>query len=476
MRTFLILTTFFATSLFAAGHDLTTPPPAANQIRPVVTGNGSGFTAAWIEQALSQYRVVSSAVNANGEPIEGSVAAVDQPPIASMAIAHSPSDTLVVWTADDKLFAERLSPSGASLSTTLVTFGNGYLSDVAVAWNGSRYFVVGSNGVQLLGAFVALDGSSTTPRPFFSEPFFNGQRPEELAVIPDVAWDGQQFIVVFGELSNRICPVLCPAPDPDRFNVMRLSANGDALDTSPVVITGSHLRAHVASSGAEALIALDSYREVSTVVVHTNGGLTLDAETPVFRWFSDVVSDVVWDSAMFRVGWRYGGGNASWIGAVQVTRLGQPFDYRVTAAGTLPSAWWGRPSIAVNEAGSTAFVVSEGAAGPSSLMRGRLYLASELAPIPPPPAAPRNVVSYFGGTTAMIAWQSDPAAGFVIERSFNSGKDWNFVQTVPGDARTAAVYATAGYQVRIRAFGPGGFSEGTVTSIGSMPRRRAARP
>jgi len=42
----LILTTLIASSLFAAGHDLATAPPTANQLLPVVTGNGAGFTAA----------------------------------------------------------------------------------------------------------------------------------------------------------------------------------------------------------------------------------------------------------------------------------------------------------------------------------------------------------------------------------------------------------------------------------------------
>src|SRR4051794_1922097 len=119
MRTpLLILTLLFSSSLFAAGHDLTPLPPSANQIRSVVTGNGSGFTAAWIEQALGRNTVVSSVVNANGEPIEGGSAAVDSKSVSSMAIAHSPSDTLIAWiAADGNLFAERLSPSGMPLGT-----------------------------------------------------------------------------------------------------------------------------------------------------------------------------------------------------------------------------------------------------------------------------------------------------------------------------------------------------------------------
>jgi len=139
-----------------------------------------------------------------------------------MAIAHSPSDALVVWTAaDGNLFAERLSPSGMPLSTTLVTFGNDYLSDVAVAWNGSRYFVVWSNSVQLLGAFVATDGSSTPPRAFFNEPFFGQQPHRRSSQWPRISLgtaSTSSSCLVNGEL--RLQRPL-PGTNPDQFRVMR---------------------------------------------------------------------------------------------------------------------------------------------------------------------------------------------------------------------------------------------------------------
>jgi hypothetical protein len=262
---------------------------------------------------------------------------------------------------------------------------------------------------------------------------------------------------------------------------MRVSADGDAIDSSPLAITGTYLRAHVASSGAESLIALDRFGQVSTIIAHDEGGLTLESETPLFRWFSDVSSAVVWDGGAYTVGWRYVGGEAdpSWLGAAHVTGSGLPFDYRFAATGVpLPyggTVSWGRPSIAVNEAGITAFAISE-ATAPSSLVRARLYLDSELAPMPALPHAPRNVVSYFGGNTARIDWQSETATGFVVEWSLDFGKTWAFFKTVAGDARTTNVFAYVGNQFRVRAFGPGGVSEGTSTSIGSMQRRHAERP
>ena len=67
------------------------------------------------------------------------------------------------------------------------------------------------------------------------------------------------------------------------------------------------------------------------------------------------------------------------------------------------------------------------------------------------------------------------ASGFLIERSVDFGKSWAAVATVPADARTVTVNAKVGDQFRVRAFGPGGLSDGPITSIGSMQRRRAER-
>jgi hypothetical protein len=498
----LIVATLFSVSLLAAGHDLKALP--SNPILPVVTGNGSGFTAAWSESVLNAFIVASSLVDAYGNSIENRSTAVDSTRALSLAIAHSPSDALVAWVAwtqfDSDVFAERLSPSGVPMGPIHVAFAKGHTSDVAVSWNGSRYFLVWSNGAQLLGAFIAPDGSSTTPRPLFSEPPFCGGPPEDSVVVPDVAWDGQHFIVVFGEQWATNCYGLepCPAGSPHQFRVMRISADGVPLDLSPLVIPG-HLRAHVASSGAASLIALDSLGGVSAIIAHTEGGLTLDPETPIFLWVSEVSSAVVWDGAMYTVGWRYLGDNRgpSWLGAAKVSRSGLPFDYRFTATGGFTATGdpnsttddliansftvsWGRPAIAVNDAGVTALTISE-LAGPWSF-RARLYFASELAPMPKPPPAPRNVVSSFDGSTARIDWQSDgAAAGFAIDAWYAPGNFWWVYRTAPGDARTITFSTVIGSTsigslFRVRALGPGGVSEGAITSIGSIRRRRAARP
>ncbi|MEA2328986.1 MAG: hypothetical protein QOE68_3945, partial [Thermoanaerobaculia bacterium] len=221
-------------------------------ILPVVTGNRSGFTAAWIEAEQSRNKIVSVVTDA-GEPIGGTGAAIEQTYVRAIAIAHSRSETLIVWIADFKVYAQRLSPSGTPLSTFAVTSGKDFAQDVGVVWDGSRYFVVWSNSYQLVGSFITPDGSSTPPRVFFDEPVVGQGAPDEFALSPNVAWDGRNFIVVFGVAPNIPCTTLCPTRDPDHFRVMRLSPDGDAIDSSPLAIAGPHFRAHVASSGAESL-------------------------------------------------------------------------------------------------------------------------------------------------------------------------------------------------------------------------------
>lgn len=473
MRTpVLILTLFISVSLLAAGHDL---PSSQAQVWPAVTATGSGFMAAWVASGPNGDSVEWRAVNVNGEAIGGAGTAPEKTSYSSIAIAHSPSDAIVVWIADHNIHVQHLSLSGTALSTSAISSGE-RPRDVAVAWNGSRYFVVWATESRVLSALVAPEGTAAPPV-LLNQPFFTEGSLERSPIAPDVAWDGRNFIVVFAEVNNLVCTQLCPGQLPDQHRVMRVSADGKPVDPSPIVIKGSYVRAHVASSGAESLITFDRDYQVSTIVVHDAGSLTLDAETPLFHWASSMSSAVVWDGATYTVGWRYRAPDPgpSWIGAARVTRSGLAFDYRVVATG-LPIyssglLSWG-PSIAVSDAGVTAFVISEGTV---QNRRARLYLASEFAPMPAPPPAPSNVISYFSGETARIAWQlSDTAAGYVIETQVDIGR-WDINAVVPAYLNTATVYTRIGNLLRVCAFGPGGVSEGTTTSIGSMPRRHPAR-
>jgi hypothetical protein len=260
---------------------------------------------------------------------------------------------------------------------------------------------------------------------------------------------------------------------------MRVSASGVAIDAAPVRISGVYSAAHVASSGEESLVVLDRAGGTSSVVVRDEGGtLHLDPVLPLFDWFYGARSDVAWDGTSYVAAVRYTSfpTDGSWLAAIQVSQSGVPLRSLVTpAAGPPDFTFETAPSIAADAAAGTAVAISE-VAPPAYGARARLYLRSEFSPMFAPPPAPRNAVSYFGGTTARIDWQSDGGGnGFLIERSIDFGKSWIPWVMVAADARTIAVNAKVGDFFRVRAFGPGGLSEGTITSIGSMFRRRADR-
>jgi hypothetical protein len=461
----------------------TASPTAVTPVRqsiPVVAGSFDGFDSAWIERSAGKSDVATARAGHDGQPLDGPGLALDETSAFAPAITRGAIDSLIVWAASGNVLATRVTPSGDRLDPTpLLVAPNAYPGQVAVAWNGSRYFVVWSQGNQLTGAFIGSDGVVTTPRPVG-----NQAARETLLAAPDMTWDGRNFVVVFGIAPNYPCNLsACPSPPgPDFFRVMRVSAEGEAVDPVPPRIPGAAIRAHVASSGAESLIALDDYNAISTVVVHDeDGGLGIDPVVPFFQWpVSTVSSDVTWDGGTYVVGWEYltAAGNdptPGWLAAARVTRSGLRTDSFVTPVRepesiTYPESWG--PSIASNDARETALVLSE--TGPeSSIPRGRLYLMTELSAMPAVPPAPRNAVSYFSGNTARIEWQGDDVPGFLIEWSFDFGATWRSVGVVPGSTRSITVGASIGNLYRVSAFGPGGVSQGVVTSIGSQPRRRS---
>jgi hypothetical protein len=469
---FLIL--LFPLSLAAAGHDVSTT--AARQSQPVVTGNGAGFTAAWLEEAGQLRSVVAGRVNHDGDPLDGDGISLDQKPAFSVAIAHSSSESLIVWPANGGLSAARLTLSSVQLDAVPLVITKDPASLPAVAWNGGRYFVVWSSGFQLLGAFVGTDGVVTAPKTFFNQPASD----QNQLFAPDVSWDGKQFVVVFGEAPPGGPPPCTCASFSDHIRVMRVSVTGDAIDAVPVRIPGVHGSAHVASSGTESLIALDAGADTTTMIVREGAnGLQLSPEVPIFHWFYGLSSDVTWDGAVYDVGWRYPitTASAGWLGVTRISRSGSVIGTLFAEAAGPPESLFppAGPSIAANDGGEFGLVTSD-TTSPSSLSKVHLYLTSEFAPMPAAPMPPQNIVSYFTGSKALIEWTSaGEADGFLLEESIDFGQHWFRVDVLAPAVRTVTVPASVGNQFRVSAFGPGGLSGASITSIGSAQRHRASR-
>jgi hypothetical protein len=463
----------------ANGISLRAPAPTAvtpvRQVLPVVAGNGAGFTAAWLERSADSQNAMIGRVNTMGDALDGpgiTLGLQTSPP----AIAQGSFGQLAVWSASGHLVAARLFPSGAVFDAQPIVIGPSIGSN-AVAWSGSRFFVVCTDGRQLFGAFVETDGTTTPPRPL------GIQTPLSGASSVDLAWDGRQFIVVFSETTPGANRCLIPegcGDLPDHISLVRVSADGVAIDTTAVRVPGAHARAHVASSGSESMIALDNDRETSAMIVRDDGaGLQLGPEVPLFRWLNSYGSDIAWNGSQYVVAWRYSlwPAGPGWIGVKTIGQSGVPFASRFTPTAGPPEDFppYSAPSIAANDSGDAAVVISE-IAPASYSARARLYLTSEMAPMPPPPPTPRNVVVYATGTTTIITWQNDGTAlGFETERSDDFGRTW-VRNGVTGDVRNLTVPSSPrGPLYRVSAFGPGGYSEAAVATIGKLERRRAER-
>jgi hypothetical protein len=454
------------------------PITPVRQLYPVVAGNGAGFTTAWVDLSATSQNAVAARVTATGEALDGLGITLGQQ-TSSPVIAHGSSGELMVWSANGHLLATLLSPLGTALDlppTVIAQLPPSPSSgSYSVAWSGGRFLVVWIDGAQLLGAFVGPDGIATAPNALGAQ-----LPPLTLPSEIDLAWDGHQFLLVYGEISlSGTCTEGCVRL-PDHVRLLRISAGGSALDVVPVAIPGIHLRAHVASSGAEFMIALDSHTDTTAMIVRDEGGiLQFGPEITLFHWLNTFGSDVAWTGSLYAVAWQYeySPTEPGWIGVSRISQSGVPFASLFTsttgpAEGGPPLS---TPSVAANDAGDSAVVISE-MAPPYYAARARLYLMSELAPMPAAPRAPRNVVTYGGDNKAVIVWQSDgPQTGFLVERSPDFGKSW-LMSTVTPDIRGVTLLGLPNDTLfRVSAIGPGGFSEPVAAAIGKLERRRAER-
>ncbi|MGH9418709.1 MAG: hypothetical protein ACRD3J_01950, partial [Thermoanaerobaculia bacterium] len=359
-----LLSLFLAIQVNAAGHDVSNASPTTPQLLPVLAANDREFIASWIEQGTAQQAVVAGRIDHEGIPEDGAGITLSNNIGPHPAIARGSSETLMAWSNGEGIFAVRISPSGVLLGSTSIVATFGFAAPVAATWDGSRYFVIWSDHQQqLTGAFVSPDGSVTTPKVFAMA------SATDRVFEPDVAWDGQEFVVTYttGFDASIICSA-CTA-FPDTVHVIGVSDSGTAIDTAPIPIAGTHEHAHVASSGAGILIALDAGGDVSTMQVQDlNGVLQFGDEVPLFHWFDHVSSDLACDGAAYTIYYRYFGtpDGMSWIGTHRVGDSGASFQRRWVAAQSVGSVnlpdWWG-PSVATNVLFETALVVSEVAPG-----------------------------------------------------------------------------------------------------------------
>ncbi|MFH1329390.1 MAG: hypothetical protein ABIJ48_01830 [Actinomycetota bacterium] len=192
----------------------------ADEASPAVASSGTGYLVVWEDlrdEGTSGVDVYGQLLSATGAPIghdfrisDAAGAADEQRP----AVAWNGSEYLVVWedlrkwdTRGADIYGRRVSAAGALLAPGIRMSGPGatdYESEPAIAWSGSEYLVVWRDernsqdrGTDIHGRLVSAAGAPTG-----FDARISGTNATADEAVPDVAWSGSNFLVVWQDSRN----------------------------------------------------------------------------------------------------------------------------------------------------------------------------------------------------------------------------------------------------------------------------------
>jgi hypothetical protein len=441
------------------------------QAQPVLGAGGGSVLAAWTEVGGGEGDVRAAPVSADGQP--GPAAEVASKSVVAREMAWNGVHHLVVHVQGKNVVATRVTADGRIIDDTpllLARYADFIRLEPAVVWAGTRWIVVWAETDRLQSVTVSSDGTRSPVRTLDVHlPLAEGwiRRVSQ----PALAWDGDDVLLAWSEQVSEPCWHLCFNPAAHTF-ATRLTRTGAEHDLRPVDLDVSDAPSlSVASSGTEFLVVAGQHARV----VESGAELRVATRRDLFDW--RVMSDVTWDGTTYAVALRYFGWARTWyLGLLRLDRAGNDAAVRRGTVTLTPNDE-AAPSIAAPVAGDALIGVHEGtvADGVSAVT----YRERDLAPLPPPPGAPRNVqFRTAAGGTLDVSWDApadgDPD-GYVIEQ-FIAGM-WRLMLRVPGNVRQANVsryHDSPSVHVRIRAFGLGGPSAPADQQSG-QPRRRSVR-
>lgn len=457
---------------------------ARQQVWPQLAGDGAGFLMAFVDESTDSgdSHLTAVRLDQNGLAIGPTI---DLGPVQSpfgavftfftrapYSLAFGGRVYLVAWQRANDVVAVRIDRAGNLLDAQpIVLTTQGYLSDQAIAWNGSNFLVLWQNQSAVGGAGGAfLDeggGMSTIPPINFSGYGFS----------PIVQYDGTRFLVAWS-VASVVCTCV---PTPSGIAVMRLASDGTAIDSNPKFFPVRATNFRLASSGQNSMIVSDMYGYVDqSFSVQANSvdasgtEIEMGPAVTLFRWLTPMISNITWDGMEYVATWRYGAADKQWIGRTRFTQ-------QMTAALELsaevgPIKVEDRPAIAAI-APRTSLVAFSEVPFAGSLARIRTQQEWETRLRPPVPPAPLITSAVGTSRATVVTWQMAPVEvdGFVIEASYPFAGTSSILTAVPADARSAVVSPPSSY-VRMRAFNAGGLSEPTASvPITAPPRNRAIR-
>jgi hypothetical protein len=342
------------------GHVPITGTTQAADLDVAAAGDG-GWVTTWEDRYLDD--VVAARLSATGDVLEpGSFVVTTSADFQQGgAIAWNGSTYLAGWQRDQEdglpLLAGRLDPDGVPLDGVGFRF-NGYFSEQAVppalSWNGESFLAVWSDSFSLLGNRVDGDGGVLD-----GEGFVIARGPS-LQHNPAVAWDGANWLVAWEDR----------ATGQRHINAARVGPDGTVLDTEPIPIAAADFPQtdpDVAWNGQQFLVVWKDERpgrdsEISGVRVSTEGLVLDTAPIAITSDRADQVTPAVASNGSeWMVVWgdRGSGANLDVFGS-RIAQDGAVLDPRgiPIAVGSqeqrLPDvAWDGRSSVVVWEAGET---------------------------------------------------------------------------------------------------------------------------
>src|SRR5262245_12841361 len=126
---------------------------------PYMASDGVDFFAVWTEKSNLGNRVLATRVSRLHQVIDQSPLVVASG--AVYAVKYGAFQYLVLWKeSGGALRATRVSQTGIKMDDTPITLdANPFTSAPALTFDGQRFFVVWISGLDLVGAFVAPDGT-----------------------------------------------------------------------------------------------------------------------------------------------------------------------------------------------------------------------------------------------------------------------------------------------------------------------------
>ena len=434
------------------------------QTQPALAAGGGRYVAAWTDITGTAAFVRATSLGLDGEPLTDNI--IHPAYLSARELAWNGTEYLALEQRNEKLLATRITPDGRPMDAepiALAAVEEWWSLSTSLAWAGDRWVIVWATYDELRFATVSRAGIPSAPRTLGPQ----APRPQEWwhgyeAV--SVAAYGATVLLAWTEEQRPPCYFPVCGEGLARTFATRLSVDGELRDAAPLEVPAARTLS-LATSGHDFLLLGDT----TATVIDAAATPRAIASRELFNW--PAAGDVTWDGTSYAVALRYRG--TRWhLAVLHLDRNGNDAGIR-RGTETLAPDELRPPSIAAVIPYVSLVAVQEGDARDG--MRAAVYEENEMAQLPAPPSAPRQVRVTPSSRVGRhdVTWE--PATGtnielYVVERQAANGT-WVAIAEVRADAPLRANVETE--HVRVRAFNAGGLSEPAFASTAA--KRRAAR-